>query len=109
MSIESVNNSSESQASGMAQRAGIELTPRQIVQYVQYRSGSFNQETSELSIPPNTSDQRLLDMLLTSEQRDIFRLHYPHIFQPGSRPGVETATTDHGSRAPMQLLQQDRS
>lgn len=82
MSIEkSNNNSTELQALYMADFAGIELTPGQIAQYVQYRYGIFDHKTpEESSVPLNQSDQEILDTLLTPEQRPTFRSRYPNIF-----------------------------
>ena len=85
MSIEKSNNSStELQALYMADFAGIELTPGQIAQYVQYRHGIFDHKTPEgPSLLFNQSDQKILDMVLTPEQRLTFRSHSPKIFQHG--------------------------
>ena len=87
MSIEIPNNNpTKLQALYMASFAGIELTSGQITQYIQYRRGNFFHITpEEQSLELNLSDQRLLDKLLTPEQRPIFRLHYPNIFQPDTK------------------------
>lgn len=85
MSIEKLNTTPmELQALHMAKYVGIELAPEQIVKYVQLRQEGVNHQTPESSVLGDLSDQRLLDKLLTPEQRSIFRLHYPNIFQTGS-------------------------
>lgn len=84
MSIETPNNNStELQALGMAHHAGIELTPGQIVWYVEHRRATSDHKTSEEPpIPLNLSDQHLLVLALTPEQSSYFRRSYPNIFPP---------------------------
>jgi hypothetical protein len=88
MSIEtSKYNPTELQAFVMAIQAKITLTPEQIKWYVEHRLGIFKHKSpEEPSIPLDLSDQRLLDKLLTPEQRFIFRSHFPNIFPYGSEP-----------------------
>jgi len=83
MSIETPKNLTELHAQSMARNCGIELTSKQIARYVEFRQGDFSghPESNDLSVPIfNLSDQRLLDIILTEEQRVVFRSHYSSIF-----------------------------
>jgi hypothetical protein len=83
MSIEIPKNLTELRAVNMAKVSGIELTPKQLTQYVQYRHGNFSNHprTRDLSVPIfHLSDQRLLDVILTNKQRVVLSSYYPNIF-----------------------------
>jgi hypothetical protein len=99
------NNSTESQALTMAHDTGIELTPEQIARYVQVRLGNFShQKREDLSGLFNLSDQGILDEILTPEQRPIFRLHYPNIFQLDTKSNAETTNTGGSHKDRIQLM-----
>jgi len=73
-------------AVSMAKHADIRLTPNQISSYAMRRIGIFDQEASAFTEQAvlSKSDHRVLETLLTPEQKPKFRSRYPSIFNHNS-------------------------